>query len=81
MYYKKLFLIILLFIIKSTFAQEFVRIDLRIGDTSVNHVNPEISPFDNYMIWIEVDTANGLAGKVWQCGIDPNTGDLIPPDG
>jgi len=33
------------------------------------------------MIWIEVDTSNGVIGNIWQCGIDPNTGDLVPPDG
>ncbi|MEW6005569.1 MAG: hypothetical protein AB1695_09675, partial [Stygiobacter sp.] len=63
------------------FSQTFVPIDKRIGDTTVNYVNPELSPSGNYMIWIEVDTSNGVSGKVWQCGIDPNTGDLIPSDG
>ncbi|MCB4809490.1 hypothetical protein LG651_14635 [Tamlana sp. 62-3] len=55
--------------------------DIRVGDFSVNYVNPEISPRDNYMIWIELDTISGVSGKVWQCGINPNTGDLIPEDG
>lgn len=56
-------------------------IDVRVGDFSVNYVNPEISPRDNYMIWMELDTINGVTGKVWQCGLDPETGDLIPADG
>lgn len=56
-------------------------IDVRIGDFSINYVNPEISPRDNYMIWIELDTTNGVLGKVWQCGINPETGDLIPSNG
>jgi hypothetical protein len=55
--------------------------DIRIGDNSVNYVNPEISPNGNYMIWIEIDITNGVTGKIWQCSIDPNTGDLIPADG
>lgn len=55
--------------------------DIRIGDVSINYVNPEISPTGNYMIWLEVDLTNGLTGRVWQCGIDPNTGNLIPEDG
>lgn len=55
--------------------------DLRIGDLTVNYVNPEISPKDNYMLWIELNTDNGFTGKVWHCGIDPATGDLIPEDG
>jgi hypothetical protein len=62
-------------------SQVFIIDDQRIGDTSINYVNPEFSPIDNYMIWIEIDTANGVSGKVWQCGIDENTGDLIPSDG
>lgn len=63
------------------FSQTFVPIDKRIGDISVNYVNPEVSPIGNYMIWIEIDTTNGVSGKVWQCGIDPNTGYLIPSNG
>ncbi len=55
--------------------------DIRIGDNSVNYVNPEISPDGSYMIWLEVDMTNGVSGRVWHCGIDPNTGDLIPSDG
>ena len=56
-------------------------IDVRIGDFSVNYVNPEISPSGNYMTWIEIDTLNGITGKVWQCGINPDNGELIPADG
>jgi hypothetical protein len=76
------FIIQMLFSLFTTLkAQTLISDDQRIGDISVNYVNPELSPQGNYMIWIEVDTANGVAGKVWQCGIDPNTGDLIPSDG
>lgn len=79
---KKILLILLcLFAFKISTAQQFTPNDIRVGDVSVNYVNPELSPSGNYMIWIEVDTANGVSGKVWQCGIDPNTGDLIPSDG
>lgn len=70
-----------LFLTELVSAQTFIRNDQRIGDTIVNYVNPELSPQGNYMIWIEIDTANGVAGNVWQCGIDPNTGDLIPANG
>lgn len=58
-----------------------IQTDVRIGNESVNYVNPEISPTGNYMIWLEVDLSNGTTGRVWQCGIDPNTGNLIPEDG
>jgi hypothetical protein len=62
-------------------AQEFSPEDVRLGDPQVNYVNPEISPIGNYMVWIEIDTANGFSGKVWHCGLDPETGDLIPENG
>jgi hypothetical protein len=80
---KKLLLLFFIMVVLTTtlFSQDFDVNDKRIGDTSVNYVNPEISPIGNYMIWIEIDTNNGLTGKVWQCGINPVTGDLIPPDG
>ncbi|WP_131454009.1 hypothetical protein [Neotamlana sedimentorum] len=58
-----------------------LEIDVRVGDVTINYVNPEISPRDNYMVWIELDTINGVSGKVWQCGINPETGDLIPSNG
>jgi hypothetical protein len=76
-----LILLLTIFYFKDISAQTFTQNDQRIGDTSVNYVNPEFSPQGNYMVWIEVDTTNGFSGKVWQCGIDPNTGNLIPPDG
>ncbi len=77
----KLLLLLTIFLVNFASAQSFTQNDQRIGDTTVNYVNPELSPVGNYMIWVEVDTANGVSGKVWQCGIDPNTGDLIPSDG
>lgn len=75
----KLVLLLITFCFELSNAQNFVPNDQRIGDPNVNYVNPEFSPIGNYMVWIEVDTSNGLTGKVWQCGIDPNTGNLIPP--
>ncbi|MCL5991537.1 MAG: T9SS type A sorting domain-containing protein [Bacteroidetes bacterium] len=76
-----IFLFLNLFISVKLFCIEFEISDKRIGDKGVNYVNPEISPFGNYMLWIEVDTTNGISGRVWQCGINPNTGDLIPSNG
>ncbi len=74
-------ILITLLSLKLINAQTFIPNDQRIGDPNVNYVNPEFSPIGNYMVWIEIDTSNGLTGKVWQCGVDPNTGNLIPPDG
>jgi len=77
----KFLFLLTMFSVEIVSAQTFSPNDVRIGDTTVNYVNPELSPTGNYMIWIEIDTANGVSGNVWQCGIDPNTGDLIPSDG
>ncbi len=78
----RIFTIHLLFSLITTMkAQTFTPDDRRIGDSTINYVNPELSPIGNYMIWIEVDTSNGIIGNIWQCGINPNTGDLIPSDG
>ena len=62
-------------------AQSFQIQDVRLGDSTVNYVNPEISPSENYLLWIELDTSNGFFGTVWHCGLDPQSGALIPPDG
>lgn len=80
---RKTFLMTIIFMLAITTlsAQSFTSNDKRIGDTTVNYVNPELSPAGNYLIWIEINTTNGVSGTVWQCGIDPNTGDLIPRDG
>ena len=77
---KRIFFITFVLSIELCLAQQFNPNDIRLGDTTVNYVNPEISPIGNYIVWIEVDQ-NGVTGKIWQCGIDPNTGDLIPPNG
>lgn len=76
----------LLFIISTlcanrAWAQPFCIKDVRVGDSTINYANPEIAPTGNYMLWIEIDTANGFSGRVWHCGLDPRTGDLIPADG
>jgi len=78
--FKKI-LLITFFVFSSGNAQIFIPRDIRIGDTTINYVNPEASPLGNYMIWIEIDTSNGVAGAVWQCGLNSETGELIPPDG
>ncbi len=62
-------------------AQDFAISDERLGDPTINYVNPEVSPVGNYMVWIEIDTATGFSGKVWHCGLNQDTGDLIPENG
>ena len=78
---KKMIFLLVALINQFAFSQDYVPVDIRIGDTNINYANPEISPTGNYMLWIEIDTANGFLGQVWHCGLDPNTGDLIPSNG
>ncbi|MFQ3638724.1 MAG: hypothetical protein SNJ62_01765 [Chloracidobacterium sp.] len=35
----------------------------------------------SYMVWFEGTDTSGGSGIVWHCGVNPKTGDLIPPDG
>lgn len=62
-------------------GQIFTGNDIQIGDSTINYVNPEFSPEGDFMVWMEIDTSNGVTGKVWHCGVNPSTGDLIPPNG
>ncbi|HBH47534.1 MAG TPA: hypothetical protein DDX98_02790, partial [Bacteroidales bacterium] len=76
-----LILILIVTLLNHTNAQDFQINDTRLGDENVSYVNPEISPVGDYMVWIEIDTTNGFSGQVWHCGLDPDTGDLIPSNG
>jgi hypothetical protein len=53
----------------------------RIGDPAGNYLNVEVSADGQYLVWFEGTAETSNEGVVWHCGIDPNTGDLIPPDG
>jgi hypothetical protein len=56
----------------------------RIGNPAVSYVNPEFSDDGRYMVWLESDRIlpdGRLAGWVWHCSVDPETGELDPPDG
>jgi len=81
MKHKLLLLLFLIWTRSILSAQDFTISDQRLGDPTINYVNPEISPVGNYMVWIEIDTATGFSGKVWHCALDPDTGDLIPENG
>jgi hypothetical protein len=51
---------------------------------SVSYVNPEFSDDGKYMVWLEQTTPLGngdILANVWHCGIDPETGQLVPEDG
>ncbi len=55
--------------------------DVQVGDSTVSYANVEFTGDGNYMVWFEQSTDGSGNGTVWHCGVDPDTGDLIPPDG
>jgi hypothetical protein len=68
-------------ITKESIAEPFVPHDVQIGDPRANYFNVEITDDNAYMVWIEGETDGSGNGITWHCGIDPDTGDLTPPDG
>lgn len=56
--------------------------DVRLGDPEVGYLNIEFSPDMQYASWIEIIADKPLEPTpAWLCGVDPETGDLIPSDG
>lgn len=53
----------------------------RVGDPNANYLNVEFTADGRYMVWFEGTDERPINGIVWHCGVDPDTGDLIPPDG
>ena len=60
--------------------QVFVQRMIMVGDPTVNYANIEFTAEGYYMVWFELTDKQGN-GVVWHCGVDPQTGDLIPSDG
>lgn len=62
-----------------------VSTETSVGNPSTSYVNPEFTLDGNYMVWFEPTgspTPEGdREGIVWHCGIDQETGELIPSDG
>ncbi len=54
---------------------------VQVGDPKANYVNVEFTADGRYMVWFEGAVDGSVNGTVWHCGVDPKTGDLIPPDG
>ncbi len=54
---------------------------VRIGDPRVDYANVEFTSEGRFMVWFEREARGAERGVVWHCGIDPSTGDLVPPDG
>jgi polyhydroxybutyrate depolymerase len=53
----------------------------QVGDPKANYLNVEFTCDGKYMVWFEGTGGSSTNGTVWHCGVDPATGDLIPPDG
>ena len=62
-------------------AVPFVPTDVPVGDPNVNYANVEFTSDGKYMVWFEMARDGSGLGTVWQCGVNPETGELIPPDG
>lgn len=63
-------------------SSEFVPNVVRVGDHAVTYKNVEFTSDGKYMVWLETRIENGQTREInWHCGINPETGDLIPSDG
>jgi len=53
----------------------------QVGDPKANYLNVEFTCDGKYMVWFEGAGGSAANGTVWHCGVNPETGDLVPPDG
>lgn len=54
------------------------------GDAAVSYVNPEFTYDGRYMLWFEQDRIlpdGRPVGHMWHCAVNPDTGEMDPPDG
>ena len=54
---------------------------VQVGDPKANYLNVEFTADGRYMVWFEGQDDSPFNGIVWHCGVDPDTGNLIPQDG
>ncbi len=59
----------------------FTPIDVRVGDPKVSYAGIEFTIGHKYMVWTEGFANNTQNMVQWHCEVNPDTGDLIPPDG
>ena len=57
-------------------SAQITPVDVVIGDSSTRCLGLEVSPDMKYMVWVQQTT-----GQAWVCGLNPDTGDLIPTHG
>lgn len=63
-----------------TLSESFTPHTSQVGDPAVNYTNIEFTADSRYMVWFELTDRRGN-GIVWHCGVNPETGELIPADG
>ncbi len=52
----------------------------QVGNPNVSYANVEFTADMQYMVWFEMTDKRGN-GVVWHCGVNPETGELVPSDG
>ena len=52
-----------------------------VGDLQGNYLNVEFTCDGQYMVWFEGVDGSSESGIVWHSGVNPETGELVPPDG
>jgi len=55
--------------------------DLAVGDPNVSYANIEFTADYRYLVWFEMARDDSTTGTVWHCGVNLDTGELIPADG
>ncbi len=55
--------------------------DVAVGDPKVNYFNVEFTADGRYLVWFEMARDGSGLGTMWHCGVDPQTGALVPSDG
>lgn len=59
----------------------FVPNDVQVGDPSVSYMSTEFTPDFRFLVWGEYANDGSDDLVVWHCGVDPDTGELVPWDG
>jgi para-nitrobenzyl esterase len=66
--------------VDAAIQDSFIPHEVRLGDPTVRYANIEFSPDGRYAVWFEPPHQLGQPAVVWHCGVNLDTGDLIPPD-
>ena len=53
----------------------------QVGDPAGNYLNVEFTSDSKYMVWFEGVGGSAVHGIVWHCGVNQESGELVPADG